>query len=152
LLTLRELFRLPYQQTEGLGRAIAALMQASIAIPDFKSLQKRAAKLLVNPRVDLHQSGPIHVAIDSTGVKVHDAGQWQERWHQLERRREWRKLHLAINAQTQEIVAEVLTTQTFLRRNLQEPTSRQPADRSHLALQILNRFTQLGLPKFVWSG
>ena len=43
LLTLRELFRLPYRQTEGLGRALVKLLEADIAIPDFTSLAKRAA-------------------------------------------------------------------------------------------------------------
>ena len=41
---LRELFRLPYRQTEGLGRTLARLLQADIAIPDFTSLAKRAGK------------------------------------------------------------------------------------------------------------
>ena len=45
LLALRELFRLPYRQTEGLGRALVKLMDADVAIPDFTSLAKRAAKL-----------------------------------------------------------------------------------------------------------
>lgn len=110
LLTLRELFRLPYRQTEGFGRALAALMQANIAIPDFTSLQKRAAKLNIASRVDAAASGPLNVLVDSSGVKVYGAGEWRTRFKQLERRREWRKLHLAIDAQTQEIVARVLTT------------------------------------------
>jgi len=110
LLTLRELFRLPYRQTEGLGRALAALMQANIAIPDFTSLQKRAAKLKVAVRVNSLAPGPLHVAVDSSGVKVYGEGEWKVRLHGVERRRTWRKLHLAIDAQTQEIVAQVLTT------------------------------------------
>lgn len=110
LLTLRELFRLPYRQTEGLGRALAALLQASLAIPDFTSLQKRAAKLKIAIRVDSLPAGPIHVAVDSSGLKVYGEGEWKVRFHGVERRREWRKLHLAIDPQTQEIVAQVLTT------------------------------------------
>jgi hypothetical protein len=112
LLTLRELFRLPYRQTEGLGRALATLLQADIAIPDFTSLQKRAAKLNIACRVDPAAKGPLVVAVDSTGVKVYGAGEWRVRCQLLERRREWRKLHLAINPQTHEIVAHVLTPNT----------------------------------------
>ena len=33
LLTLRELFQLPYRQTEGFGRALVKLMGAEVAIP-----------------------------------------------------------------------------------------------------------------------
>jgi hypothetical protein len=49
LLALRELFQLPYRQTEGLGRSLVKLMQVEVAIPDFTSLAKRAAKLKVSP-------------------------------------------------------------------------------------------------------
>src|SRR5262245_33426405 len=110
LLTLRELFRLPYRQTEGLGRSLAALMGASIAIPDFTSLQKRAAKMQVQINVASVPGQPIHVVVDGSGLKVYGEGEWQVRWHRLERRREWRKLHLAVDPQTQEIVAQVLTS------------------------------------------
>src|SRR5262245_11201627 len=115
LLTLRELFRLPYRQTEGLGRSLAALMGASIAIPDFTSLQKRAAKMQVRISVALTHiksaaGQPIHVVVDGSGLKVYGEGEWKVRWHRLERRREWRKLHLAVDPQTQEIVAQVLTS------------------------------------------
>lgn len=110
LLTLRELLRLPYRQTEGFGRSLAALMGANIAIPDFTSLQKRAAKLQVPIRVAAAERQPIHVVVDSSGLKVYGEGEWKVRWHRLERRREWRKLHLAVDPQTQEIVAQVLTS------------------------------------------
>jgi DDE family transposase len=110
LLTLRELFRLPYRQTEGLGRALATLMQVAIPIPDFTSLQKRAAKLNIAITVSPTTRGPLHVVIDSSGVKVYGEGEWRVRCYGVERRRTWRKLHLAVDPQTQEIVAHLLTT------------------------------------------
>jgi hypothetical protein len=110
LLTLRELLRLPYRQTEGFARSLAALMQVQLAIPDFTSLQKRAAKLNIVSRVSSVPREPIHVVVDSSGVKVYGEGEWKVRFHGLERRREWRKLHIAIDPSTQEIVAHVLTT------------------------------------------
>ena len=109
LLTLRELFRLPYRQTEGLGRALVKLMDVEVAIPDFTSLAKRAAKL--NVSLDLAPTtGPIDVVVDSTGLKVYGAGEWRSDAYRTPKRRTWRKLHLSINAATQEIVAEALTS------------------------------------------
>lgn len=108
LLILRELFRLPYRQTEGLGIALAKLMQADVAIPDYTSLAKRAAKLGVSLDVR-RRRGPIDVVVDSTGLKVFGDGEWKTRKHGASKRRTWRKLHLAVNPKTQEIVAEVLT-------------------------------------------
>jgi hypothetical protein len=69
LLTLRELFRLPYRQTEGLGRALAKLMGVEITIPHHTSLVKRAAKLDVNTQL-ADVKGPIDVVVDSTGLKA----------------------------------------------------------------------------------
>ena len=109
LLTLRELFRLPYRQTEGLGRALVTLLDADVAIPDFTSLAKRAAKLGVSLEVS-PTSGPIDVVVDSTGLKVFGAGEWRSQAYRTPKRRSWRKLHLSINGATQESVAEVLTS------------------------------------------
>lgn len=109
LLTLRELFRLPYRQTEGLGRALVKLMEVEVAIPDFTSLAKRATQLKVC--LELASSeGPIDIVIDSTGLKVFGAGEWRSDAYRHPKRRTWRKLHLSINAASQEIVAEILTS------------------------------------------
>lgn len=109
LLALRELFQLPYRQTEGLGRALVKLMEVEVAIPDFTSLAKRAAKLKVSLELTPTE-GPIDMVIDSTGLKVFGAGEWRSDAYRHPKRRTWRKLHLSINAATQEIVAETLTS------------------------------------------
>ena len=68
LLVLRELFQLPYRQTEGLGRSLVQLMEIELEIPDYTSLAKRAAKLGVALDVRRH-AGPIDVVVDSTDRK-----------------------------------------------------------------------------------
>ncbi len=108
LLTLRELFRLPYRQTEGFGRGLAKLMNVDVAIPHHTSLQKRAAKLNVAIEV-AKANGPIDVVVDSTGLKVYGEGEWKVRKHGVSKRRTWRKLHLAVDPDTHAIVAETLT-------------------------------------------
>jgi len=108
LLVLRELFQLPYRQTEGLGRSLVELMEISLDIPDYTSLAKRAAKLGISLDVRRHR-GAIDVVVDSTGLKVFGEGEWKMRKHGKSKRRTWRKLHLAINPDTQEIEAETLT-------------------------------------------
>jgi Transposase DDE domain len=108
LLILRELFRLPYRQTEGFANSLVKLMQIDLKIPDYTSLAKRAAKL----KIDLaptRSKGKIDVVVDSTGLKVFGDGEWKARKFGPSKRRTWRKLHLAINPETQEIVAEVTT-------------------------------------------
>lgn len=49
--------------------------------------------------------------IDSTGLEVFGAGQWLEAKHGAKSRRTWRKLHLAVDAESGMIVAQILTDQ-----------------------------------------
>lgn len=108
LLSLREVFQLTYRQTEGFGRSLVRLMDASIKIPDYTSLQKRAAKLGVP--LDLKPvDGGRDIVIDSTGLKVYGEGEWKAREHGVSKRRTWRKFHVGIDPATGEIIAEVLT-------------------------------------------
>jgi hypothetical protein len=108
LLVIRELFQLPYRQTEGLGKSLTQLMQITLDIPDYTSLAKRAAKLGVVLDVRKHK-GAIDVVVDSTGLKVFGEGEWKMRAHGKSKRRTWRKLHLSVNPATHEIEAETLT-------------------------------------------
>lgn len=54
--------------------------------------------------------GPLHLLIDSTGIKVEGEGEWNARKHGGSKRRVWRKVHLAINEQTLEIRAVEITS------------------------------------------
>ena len=45
------------------------------------------------------------MVIDSTGLKVFGEGEWKVRKHGAEKRRVWRKLHLAVDPVTHDIVA-----------------------------------------------
>jgi len=108
-LTIRELLRLPYRQTEGFVRSILALVAEGLNVPDFTSAAKRAAKLGITLPV-LPRRGRVDIVLDGTGLKVFGEGEWKVRQHGPSKRRTWRKLHLAVDPETQEIVAEVLTT------------------------------------------
>ena len=55
--------------------------------------------------------GPQHLLIDSAGLKVYGADEWLQEKHGVRARRTWRKLHLAVNANSGMIVARALTEQ-----------------------------------------
>jgi hypothetical protein len=101
-------FHQPLRQTEGLLRSIADLLGVDIAIPDHTTLSRRSGGLsILLKRVDPGE--PLHLLIDSTGLKIYGEGEWLDQKHGIRSRRRWRKLHLGIDAVTHEIVASELT-------------------------------------------
>ena len=106
-LTLRAVFRLALRQTEGLISSILQLLDLDLAVPDHSTLSRRAATLEV-PRPKAG-SAPVHLLVDSTGLKLCGPGEWLIEKHGTKRRRAWRVLHLATDADTGRIVASVLT-------------------------------------------
>jgi DDE family transposase len=52
---------------------------------------------------------PLHLLVDSTGVKLCGAGEWLAEKHAPSKRRSWKKLHIGMDAGTGRIVAAVLT-------------------------------------------
>jgi hypothetical protein len=106
-LTLRAVFRLALRQTEGLISSILQLLGLDLPVPDHSTLSRRAETLEV-PRPKAG-SAPVHLLVDSTGLKFCGPGEWLAEKHGTKRRRAWRVLHLATDADTGRIVASVLT-------------------------------------------
>ncbi|EUM16582.1 hypothetical protein L465_00396 [Enterobacter sp. BIDMC 29] len=106
-LMLRTAFRIPLRQAEGLMASVFTLMNVSLNVPDHTTVSRRAAALPPLPHIP--SEGTVHVLIDSTGLKVYGAGQWLEEKHGTRARRDWRKLHLAVDADNFSIVAHTLT-------------------------------------------
>jgi Transposase DDE domain len=106
---LRLAFGRPWRQTEGLLRSITTLLGVSLAVPDHTTFSRRSAALSL-PTTLRPSSEPVHVVIDSTGLKVYGAGEWQREKHGERSRRTWRKLHLAVDPNSHEILASELTT------------------------------------------
>jgi hypothetical protein len=108
-LTFKAVFRLAYRQTEGLIGSVIGLLGLALAVPDHTTLCRRAATLEVPQPQRQAGSGndaePLHLLVDSTGLKLCGAGEWLLEKHGTKVRRSWRKLHLALDATTGEIVA-----------------------------------------------
>src|SRR5687768_96876 len=106
-LILRAVFHQPPRQTEGLVGSLLGLMGLDLPVPDHSTLSRRSRTLAVAPQA---ASGPVHLLVDSTGVKLSGPGEWLVEKHGTQRRRAWRKLHLAVDAKTGTIVASTLTS------------------------------------------
>ena len=108
-LVIREVFHLPLRATEGFMNSLTQMMGISLKIPDYTTFCRRQSSLdVVIPR--RKPKKPIHVVVDSTGLKVYGDGEWKVRKHGISKRRTWRKLHLAVDAETQDVIAVELTS------------------------------------------
>jgi hypothetical protein len=107
LLTVKNVYHLAYRQTEGFARSLGKLLKVELPIPDYSTLNRRAKLLKV--KLETSEKGPIHIVLDSTGLKVYGEGEWKVRQHGYSKRRTWRKLHLGVDEATGEIETELLT-------------------------------------------
>ncbi len=110
--TLEEVYHLPLRATEGLMLSVVKLLDVDLAVPDYTTLCRRRRSLEIElPR--RRKQEPLHLVVDSTGIKVYGEGEWKVRQHGYTRRRTWRKLHLAVDEATHEFVAVVVSTNDF---------------------------------------
>jgi hypothetical protein len=108
-LSIRAVYKLPLRQTQGFLLSLKTALGLTIPVPHYATLSRRAADLAVPELKRGAQKGPLHLAIDSTGLKVFGEGEWKMRQHGKGKRRVWRKLHLAVDTETGEILAHILT-------------------------------------------
>ena len=110
-LTLGVVFKQPLRQTQGFMRSIATLLGVEIGVPDFSTLSRRGSGLTLPARPRADSRAPVHLVVDSTGLKIFGEGEWLEEKHKKKaKRKRWRKLHLGFDLVSGEIVCADLTT------------------------------------------
>ena len=108
-LTLKILFGLPLRQTVGLVASLIEMAGLDWPVPDYSTLCRRQARIKV--QIPYRCSGqPLNLLIDSTGIRFRGDGEWLARKHGATRRREWRKVHLAMDTATGDIRALEFTS------------------------------------------
>lgn len=107
-LSFKVLFKLPLRQTAGMVAGLLRLAGLDWPVPDYSTLSRRQKTLKVQipyRRAD----GPLNLLVDSTGIKFLGDGEWQARKHGVQGRRQWRKVHLAMDTATSDIRAVEFT-------------------------------------------
>lgn len=109
-LSIKVLFGLALRQT--IGMVASLLKMAGLEnwpVPDFSTLCRRQKTVTI--QIPYRRSdGPLSLLVDSTGVKVRGEGEWQVRKHGASRRRQWRKVHLAMDTATGDVRAVEFTS------------------------------------------
>lgn len=109
-LVVKYLYHLPLRQTTGyVEDLLASQGYGDFCVPNFSTLSRRGGDLPVSYTNRLKVGRSAHLLVDSTGLKVYGEGEWKVKKHGVSKHRTWLKLHLAIDAQTQEIVCMSLT-------------------------------------------
>ncbi len=108
-LSIKVLFGLALRQTIGMVESL--LRMAGLEdwpVPDFSTMCRRQKTVAI--QIPYRRSdGPLNLLVDSTGLKMRGDGEWQVRRHGASRRRQWRKVHLAMDAATGDIRAVEFT-------------------------------------------
>ena len=96
--------------TQGSAQSLRELAFADLPVPNYTTLSRRAQDLRV--ALPATSSGePLHLVVDSTGVKLYGEGEWKVRKHGYSKRRTWRKVHLGLDVKTGQVRAALMTHQ-----------------------------------------
>ena len=107
-LSVKVLFKLPLRQTAGMVASLLQLAGLDWPDPDYSTLCRRQKTLRV--QIPCRRAeGPLKLLVDSTVIKFLGDGEWQARKHGVQGRRQWRKVHLAMDTATSDIRAVEFT-------------------------------------------
>ncbi len=108
-LTIGKVYSLALRQTEGFMSSFFEQCGWELSVPSYTTLCRRSQGLEVNLR-SKKRSGITDIVVDSTGLKVYGEGEWKVRKHGAGKHRTWMKMHLAIDAESQQIKGVKLTS------------------------------------------
>lgn len=108
-LVLRLIYHLPLRGTEGFVASVFELGHLTLPVPDFTTLSRRAGSIAVDLKTRTGKA-ITDLVVDSTGLKVYGEGEWKVRKHGWGKHRTWMKLHLVLDAASQQAWAVELST------------------------------------------
>jgi hypothetical protein len=133
-MTLPQVFHLPLRQAEGFINSNFLRMSIPLSSPDHSTLSIRGETLAVTIRVKEPGTEPLHVVVDSTGIKVYGEGEWKVRMHGWGKHRTWKKLHIGFDEKTKEILmGEVTGNEAHDSEMLETILDKIPEDKSQVS-------------------
>jgi hypothetical protein len=107
LMFLKSLYRMPYRMLEGFSRSLLGLMKLDLPIPHFTRICKRSKKLDIPTRGKGKRI--TDVVLDGSGIKIYGEGEWKVKQHGRSNKQNWKKIHVAIDPETQELILTDVT-------------------------------------------
>jgi antitoxin component of MazEF toxin-antitoxin module len=106
--TLREVYHLPMRAAEGLLRSLFWIRGVNLPVPSYSTWSRWGQSVAIH--LPKKVRGALDLVVDSSGLKVYGEGEWKVRQHGASKRRTWRKIHLAIDPESHEIQAAMMST------------------------------------------
>ena len=127
LATTVHVYLLPYRQLEGFLKVMSAHIQELGEVQDYTTMWWRVVRVKVqelNSEVNPQKvEDVITIAVDSTGIKVTNRGEWiRDKW---KKRRGFIKIHVAVNIKTKKIVSMEVTKEDVVDGKILKPLTRQ---------------------------
>lgn len=124
-LTLQQVFHMNLRQTEGFVTMLLEKMGSMQKCPDYSTLSLRARTLQIALSVRPIRKEPLHIVVDSTGVKVYGEGEWKVRVHGWSKHRTWKKLHIGVDEESGDILMGDVTGNDRADCEMVEPLLKQ---------------------------
>ena len=107
LLVIKAVYHLTLRSCQGFAVSLFKLLNIDAKVPDYSTICRRQ-KMVALPKFPCKKE-PIHLVIDSSGLKIFGEGEWKVRRYGQSKRRMWAKLHLGIDEKDQIIVSPLFT-------------------------------------------
>ena len=148
---MRAYFHLAYRQTEGVVVKAHARRKVPSIIPDYSTNSRRVNKLdiKIDKRIG---NDDIVIALDSTGIKVANRGEWiRDKWHV---RRGYLKIHVvAVDIKKKKVVSLEVTSEEVHDSKVMKKLVDRVSENNDVkrVLAGWNRICHQGMKEFYWS-
>jgi len=132
----RYFFRLPYRQEEGFVEALSKLVP-ELGVPDYSTIYRRMDRL--KPKFERSLRGlddDVVIAIDASGIKVTNRGEWRRELWGGKSKRGYLKIHVAVDTKTKQILAMEVTDERTSDSKMFKPLVEQTTERANIKLAL----------------
>jgi len=134
----RYFFRLPFRQEEGFVEALAKLVP-ELGIPDYSTICRRINSL--KPKFERSLRGlddDVVVAIDASGIKVTNRGEWRRELWGGKSKRGFLKIHIAVDVKSGQILAMEVTDERTGDGKMLKPLVEGASERANIKLALMD--------------
>lgn len=152
-LMIKAIYRLPLRALEGFLDSLLSLLCILLPVPSYAQICRRATGLGQKVERLSSRRNIRDIVIDSSGLKVFGEGEWKVRQHGKSKRRTWRKIHMGICSDSQEIVLSLLTDNSTsdgeaileMANDLPRTAKKGCADGAYDKSKCYQKFEELGI-------